>query len=76
MAKQDKPRTEFQRWRKQMSLTQAEAAEVLGVSRETIINWDTGVDRLRGREQIPTYAVRVAMAVYAVEGKMPKAWPA
>jgi DNA-binding XRE family transcriptional regulator len=75
MAKSETYKTEFHRWRKQQSLTQAEAAQVLDVSQDTIGNWDRGRERSRGNEQVPPYAVRVAMAVYALEGKMPKAWP-
>ena len=57
-----------------MGYSQAQAADALGVTRWTIENWDAGRDRLRGREQVPGYAVRVLMQTLA-DGRAPKDWP-
>lgn len=66
--------TEFARWRREMRLTQAQAARLLGVSESQIRNWERGADRLRGRVSIPPEAVRVRMRALA-DGIVIEPWP-
>ena len=55
---------EFREWRKRLGLTQDEAADRLGVSRNTIINWEKGVTAM------PTF---MKEACEAVEDRLRKA---
>lgn len=66
--------TAFKRWRKQLGLTQDEAARVLDVSRSQIANWDAGVERSRGKVAVPPKAVRVLMTLEA-QGLHITPWP-
>lgn len=53
---------QLKRWREQLQLSQAAAAERLGCSRRSIQNWETGSAR------IPKY---IAMAASAVSMNLP-----
>ena len=66
--------TAFKRWRKQVGLTQEQAAETLGLSRSMIVNFDAGEVRGTGEPAIPSLAVRRLMTVLA-DGQEPKPWP-
>jgi predicted transcriptional regulator len=66
--------TAFKRWRKQLNLTQDEAARVLDVSRSQIANWDAGVERTRGKVAVPPRPVRVVMTLEA-QGQHVTPWP-
>jgi transcriptional regulator with XRE-family HTH domain len=66
--------TEFRRWRRKVRLTQAQAAEQLGLSKSQVENLDAGHDRSRGRPSLPSLAVRHLMTAIA-EGKQLKPWP-
>ncbi len=59
---------DFKNWRKKMGLTQQQAADVLGLSKATIENYDKGVRREDGR---PVVIPRVvALACAAIEHKL------
>ena len=64
----------FKRWRRQVGLTQEQAAEALGLSRSMIINFDAGHNRASGEPAVPTLAVRHLMRAIA-EGKQLEPWP-
>jgi len=66
--------TAFKRWRKQVGLTQEQAAEALGLSRSMIVNFDAGEVRGTREPAIPSLAVRRLMTVLA-DGQEPKPWP-
>jgi DNA-binding XRE family transcriptional regulator len=51
---------EFRRWRKAWKLTQAQAADALGITRETVGNWEKGVRREDGRPAPIPYSVELA----------------
>lgn len=67
-------KTSFARWRRQVRLTQQEAADALGVSRSQIANWESGKDRASGRSIAPGLAIRSLMTAIAM-GQVPQAWP-
>lgn len=64
----------FARWRANVGLTQAVAAEQLDVSLSQVKNWEQGINRASGDLAVPPYCVRVVMQMIA-DGAMPKAWP-
>lgn len=66
--------TAFKRWRKQLGLTQEEAASLLDVSRSQVANWDAGVERSRGNVAVPPKPVRVLMTLEA-QGLPITPWP-
>jgi len=37
-------KTEFREWRKALGWSQAQAAEELGVARETVVRWESGTE--------------------------------
>ncbi|EJF91666.1 helix-turn-helix domain-containing protein [Bartonella tamiae] len=56
---------DFKHWRKQMGFTQAKAADVLGLSKATIENYDKGVRREDGREVIIPLTVALSCTAIA-----------
>ncbi len=66
--------TQFKRWRREMGFTQEQAAEVLGLSRSMIVNFDAGEVRGTGEPAVPTLAVRCLMRAIA-DGIELKPWP-
>lgn len=67
-------KTAFHRWRDQMRLTQEQAAEVLGVSRSQVANWDSGRDRMRDKPIAPPLCVRKVMHAMVL-GRDCEPWP-
>ena len=61
----ENPETDFAAWRRQLGLTQEQAAEALHVSVSHVHNWEVGISRSRGTKAEPSYAVRVLMAAIA-----------
>jgi DNA-binding XRE family transcriptional regulator len=64
----DHPPSQFARWRAIMGLTQGAAAAKFGVTRATVVNWET-------RKTKPKAVVRIAMMAMAlpgVEGEWPE----
>lgn len=66
--------TAFARWRRQVAITQEQAAEALGVSRSQVVNWEIGRDRATGKAVVPGLAVRSLMTAIAM-GQAPQPWP-
>ncbi|QRG06109.1 helix-turn-helix transcriptional regulator [Xanthobacter dioxanivorans] len=55
----------FKTWRKVVGLTQAQAAEALGVSKATIENYERGSRREDGRPvEIPRHIALACAAIY------------
>ncbi|WP_454917441.1 helix-turn-helix domain-containing protein [Xanthobacter sediminis] len=55
----------FKTWRKVMGLTQAQAAEALGVSKPTIENYERGIRRDNGAPvEIPLHIALACAAIY------------
>lgn len=67
------PETDFHAWRRQLGMTQEQAAEALHVSVSHVHNWDVGLSRSRGTKAEPSYAVRVLMSAIA-EGITLEPW--
>ena len=53
---------QFKAWRKGMGLTQAGAADALGLSKESVFNYETGVRRDGGRAVVIPRTVALACA--------------
>ncbi|OYW56798.1 MAG: hypothetical protein B7Y80_01565 [Hyphomicrobium sp. 32-62-53] len=66
--------TDFFVWRRQLGLTQEQAAEVLRVSVSHVHNWDVGFSRSRNTKAEPSHAVRVLMTAIA-DGINLEPWP-
>lgn len=66
--------TPFKRWRREVGLTQEQAAEALGLSRSMIINLDAGRNRTSGEPAAPSLAVRYVMRLIA-DGIEIEPWP-
>jgi transcriptional regulator with XRE-family HTH domain len=66
--------TAFRAWRKKMGVTQDDAADLLGVSKSQVANWDSGRDRSSGQASRPGFAVRTVMALL-IRGQQVQAWP-
>lgn len=63
---------DFKAWRSQMGMTQQEAAEALGVSKGTVINYETGTRREDGRQvEIPANIQRV-MSLFLTHASIDK----
>lgn len=55
----------FKTWRKVMGLTQAQAAEALGISKPTIENYERGTRRDNGAPvEIPKHIALACAAIY------------
>jgi transcriptional regulator with XRE-family HTH domain len=63
---------EFKNWRTAMGFTQDEAADVLGLSKATITNYESGRRREDGREVVIPLTVALACAALICELKP---WP-
>lgn len=59
--------TSFRRWRDQLGLSQAEAAEKLGLSLSSVQKYDCG-------QLVPAYSTRLAMRLLA-DGGAALPWP-
>ncbi len=57
--------TAFKRWRIENGLTQARAADILGVSKSYIASYDVGKSRTTGKVIAPNLAVRKLMTAYS-----------
>lgn len=56
---------DFKTWRNTMQLTQAQAAEALGLTRETIVNYEAGKRRDNGKPvEIPLAVAYACAAIY------------
>jgi transcriptional regulator with XRE-family HTH domain len=64
--------TRFAAWRREAGLSQQQAADLLGVSKSIVADWDAGAVRGRGTPIEPPLAVQIAMGVYRVHGRIPK----
>lgn len=53
---------DFKNWRKDMGFSQTQAAEKLGLSKATIVNYDSGTRREDGREVVIPQTVALACA--------------
>lgn len=67
-------KTSFGQWRSKMGVTQDDAAELLGVSKSQVANWDAGRDRGTGRPSSPGLAVRKLMSLL-IRGQDVQEWP-
>lgn len=67
-------KTAFRDWRSKLGVTQDDAAELLGVSKSQVANWDAGLDRGSGRQSRPGLAVRKLMSLL-IRGQDVQAWP-
>lgn len=55
----------FKAWRKALGLTQAEAADALGISKPTVENYERGVRRdTGGAVEIPKHIALACAAIY------------
>jgi predicted transcriptional regulator len=57
--------TDFRRWRKHLKLSQAGAAEALGLSLSRVKDLDAGIHRGTGAPAVPDRKLRLAMAAVA-----------
>jgi len=68
--------TRFAAWRCASGLTQQAAAELLGVSKSIVIDWEAGVVRGRGTTIEPPAAVWILIGVARVHGRVPHSYSA
>lgn len=61
-------RSPFERWRKQLRLTQQEAADLFEMKKRQIQNYDAGSSR-------PSKAMRIVMTMVSQGHPLPTPWP-
>ena len=63
--------TRFAAWRREAGLSQQQAADLLGVSKSIIIDWEAGFVRGRGTPIEPPPAVWILIGVLRRHGSVP-----